>query len=170
MEAAWRECVSEVWTTGDCGTTTKWSSVRRNGQGKPEIPEKKNQPTASSGTIPSCKNPVNRLGIEPGSPWWEASVLIAQPPRPLLCVRSVAVMYPLERIFTKRGKFIPALTSRIIVQEFLVYPTQAHETSGVHVKTRYGRLLTARSREPMRVIEVSMERHRNEEVGEVGDP
>ncbi|KAJ8871234.1 hypothetical protein PR048_027540 [Dryococelus australis] len=31
---------------------------------------------------PTCENPVTRPGIEPGSPWWEASVLIAQPPRP----------------------------------------------------------------------------------------
>ncbi|KAJ8867261.1 hypothetical protein PR048_031060 [Dryococelus australis] len=38
--------------------------------------EKTRRPAASSGTIPICENP-------PGSPWWEASVLIAQPPRPL---------------------------------------------------------------------------------------
>ncbi|KAJ8870942.1 hypothetical protein PR048_027244 [Dryococelus australis] len=36
--------------------------------------------SASSGTIPTCENPeLNRPGIEPGSPWWEVSVLIAQP-------------------------------------------------------------------------------------------
>ncbi|KAJ8870838.1 hypothetical protein PR048_027138 [Dryococelus australis] len=34
------------------------------------------------GTIPTCGNPVIRPGIEPGSPWWEASVLTSQPPRP----------------------------------------------------------------------------------------
>ncbi|KAJ8871817.1 hypothetical protein PR048_028157 [Dryococelus australis] len=28
------------------------------------------------------RKPVTRLGIEPGSPWWEASRLITQPPRP----------------------------------------------------------------------------------------
>ncbi|KAJ8869179.1 hypothetical protein PR048_030749 [Dryococelus australis] len=33
----------------------------------------------SSGTIPTCKYP----GIEAASPWWEASVLTAQPPWPL---------------------------------------------------------------------------------------
>ncbi|KAJ8869018.1 hypothetical protein PR048_030564 [Dryococelus australis] len=33
--------------------------------------------------FPNCENPVTRPGIEPGSPWWEASVLIAQPPWPL---------------------------------------------------------------------------------------
>ncbi|KAJ8867790.1 hypothetical protein PR048_031595 [Dryococelus australis] len=50
------------------------------GRVKREIPEKARRPTASSGTIPTCENPVTRPGIEPGSPWWEASVLIAQPP------------------------------------------------------------------------------------------
>ncbi|KAJ8879204.1 hypothetical protein PR048_019810 [Dryococelus australis] len=48
------------------------------GRGKREIPEKTRRPTASSGTITTCENP----GIEPGSPWWQPSVLIAQPPGP----------------------------------------------------------------------------------------
>ncbi|KAJ8883936.1 hypothetical protein PR048_015792 [Dryococelus australis] len=46
------------------------------GQGKREIPEKTRRPTASSGTIPTCR------GNEPVSPWWEASELTARPPRP----------------------------------------------------------------------------------------
>ncbi|KAJ8880032.1 hypothetical protein PR048_020654 [Dryococelus australis] len=50
--------------------------------GKGEIPEKTRRPTASSGSIPTCENPVTRPRIEPGSPWWEVSVLIAQPPWP----------------------------------------------------------------------------------------
>ncbi|KAJ8889773.1 hypothetical protein PR048_009276 [Dryococelus australis] len=54
------------------------------GRGNRDIPEKTRRPTASSGTIPTCENPVTQPGIEPGSPWWEASVLITQPPRPLL--------------------------------------------------------------------------------------
>ncbi|KAJ8884986.1 hypothetical protein PR048_011182 [Dryococelus australis] len=45
------------------------------------IPDKTRRPTASSGTIPTCKNPVTRPGIEPGSPWWEASELTAQSPQ-----------------------------------------------------------------------------------------
>ncbi|KAJ8874298.1 hypothetical protein PR048_025144 [Dryococelus australis] len=53
---------------------------RNEGGGEQEIPEKTRRPTASSGTIPTCENPVTRLGIEPGLPWWEESVLIAQPP------------------------------------------------------------------------------------------
>ncbi|KAJ8895343.1 hypothetical protein PR048_000675 [Dryococelus australis] len=58
---------------------------RRNegfGGGDREIPEKIRRPTASSGTILTCESPVIRSGIEPCSSWWEASVLIAQPPRP----------------------------------------------------------------------------------------
>ncbi|KAJ8869243.1 hypothetical protein PR048_030815 [Dryococelus australis] len=39
---------------------------------------------ASSGMIPTCENPVIRPRIEHGSPWWEASGLTAQPPRPQL--------------------------------------------------------------------------------------
>ncbi|KAJ8872346.1 hypothetical protein PR048_025950 [Dryococelus australis] len=51
-------------------------------RGKREIPEKTRRPTAASGTIPTCENPMTRPGIEPCWTWWEASVLIAQPPRP----------------------------------------------------------------------------------------
>ncbi|KAJ8871033.1 hypothetical protein PR048_027337 [Dryococelus australis] len=51
-------------------------------RGKREIPEKTRRPTASSGTIRTCENPVTRPGIEPGSPWWEASGLTARPLRP----------------------------------------------------------------------------------------
>ncbi|KAJ8890883.1 hypothetical protein PR048_010392 [Dryococelus australis] len=47
-----------------------------------EIPEKTHKPTASSGTIPTCENPVTRPGIEPDSHWWEPRVLIAQTPCP----------------------------------------------------------------------------------------
>ncbi|KAJ8891817.1 hypothetical protein PR048_004371 [Dryococelus australis] len=35
-----------------------------------------------AGEIPTCENPMTRPGIEAGSPWWEASVLIAQPSWP----------------------------------------------------------------------------------------
>ncbi|KAJ8893091.1 hypothetical protein PR048_005674 [Dryococelus australis] len=52
------------------------------GVGKWEIPEKTCIPTASSGTILPCENLVTQPGIEPGSPSWEASMLIAQPPWP----------------------------------------------------------------------------------------
>ncbi|KAJ8884324.1 hypothetical protein PR048_016181 [Dryococelus australis] len=51
--------------------------------GKWEIPEKTRQPAATYGTITTCENPMTRPGIEPGLPWWEGSVLIAQPPWPL---------------------------------------------------------------------------------------
>ncbi|KAJ8875148.1 hypothetical protein PR048_023041 [Dryococelus australis] len=41
-----------------------------------DVPEKTRRPAASSDTIRTCDNPgVSRSGIEPGSPWWEASRL-----------------------------------------------------------------------------------------------
>ncbi|KAJ8870513.1 hypothetical protein PR048_029536 [Dryococelus australis] len=53
------------------------------GRGKQDIPEKTRWPAASCDAIPTCGNPgVTRPGIEPGSPWWEASRLTAQRPRP----------------------------------------------------------------------------------------
>ncbi|KAJ8868665.1 hypothetical protein PR048_030204 [Dryococelus australis] len=54
------------------------SSAGMKERGKREIPEKTRRPTASSGTIPICENPVTRSGIEPSSPWWEASRITAQ--------------------------------------------------------------------------------------------
>ncbi|KAJ8869162.1 hypothetical protein PR048_030732 [Dryococelus australis] len=53
---------------------------------------KTSRPTASSGTIPTCENPVTRPGIEPWSQWWEASGLTAQPPWPLACVESCLLL------------------------------------------------------------------------------
>ncbi|KAJ8883437.1 hypothetical protein PR048_015280 [Dryococelus australis] len=42
------------------------------------------RPAAWAGVIPTCENPgVTRPGIEPDSPWWEASILTSHPPRPL---------------------------------------------------------------------------------------
>ncbi|KAJ8875014.1 hypothetical protein PR048_022904 [Dryococelus australis] len=56
--------------------TDRVASLER---GKREIPEKTHRPAASSGTISTCENPeVSRPGIEPGSPWWEASSLTAK--------------------------------------------------------------------------------------------
>ncbi|KAJ8890525.1 hypothetical protein PR048_010034 [Dryococelus australis] len=43
--------------------------LRNEGEGETGDPEKTRRPTASSGTIPTCENPVARPGIEPGSPW-----------------------------------------------------------------------------------------------------
>ncbi|KAJ8886131.1 hypothetical protein PR048_012340 [Dryococelus australis] len=50
----------------------------RLGTGETEIPEKTRRPVALPGTIPTCENMVTRLGIEPSSPWWEASMLTTQ--------------------------------------------------------------------------------------------
>ncbi|KAJ8869820.1 hypothetical protein PR048_028829 [Dryococelus australis] len=66
-------------------------------RGKREIPEETRRPTTSSGTIPTCENPVTRPGIEPGSPWWEAG----KPLKMLLVTsmdnRAVSIFYPLQR-------------------------------------------------------------------------
>ncbi|KAJ8897723.1 hypothetical protein PR048_003073 [Dryococelus australis] len=49
-----------------------------------EIAEKTRRPAALSGTIRTCENPgVTRPGIEPGSPWWEASRLTGLDLRPM---------------------------------------------------------------------------------------
>ncbi|KAJ8871060.1 hypothetical protein PR048_027364 [Dryococelus australis] len=59
------------WCSGDNGAALERKSGR-NGI----------SPRKPAGTIPTCENPgVTRPGIEPGSPWWEASSLTAQLPR-----------------------------------------------------------------------------------------
>ncbi|KAJ8871558.1 hypothetical protein PR048_027884 [Dryococelus australis] len=50
-----------------------YSGAGMKGRGKREIPEKTRRPTASSGTVPTCENPVTRPGIEPG--WWPLHTL-----------------------------------------------------------------------------------------------
>ncbi|KAJ8866659.1 hypothetical protein PR048_032520 [Dryococelus australis] len=47
--------------------TSTWSSAGMKGQGKWEISEKTRRPAASFSTIPTCEDPVTRLGIEPVS-------------------------------------------------------------------------------------------------------
>ncbi|KAJ8872135.1 hypothetical protein PR048_025737 [Dryococelus australis] len=77
------DTVSALWPAAEVlhiHPTPGWRV--RVGRGKRVIPKKTRQPTQSSGTITISQNAVTRLGIEPGSPWWEASVLIAQPPWP----------------------------------------------------------------------------------------
>ncbi|KAJ8898026.1 hypothetical protein PR048_003386 [Dryococelus australis] len=62
------------------------------GRGKRNIPEKTHRLTVSYGKISTCENPVTRPGVEPGSPWWEASMLTAQPQ--LVCVRWRNILEP----------------------------------------------------------------------------
>ncbi|KAJ8875096.1 hypothetical protein PR048_022987 [Dryococelus australis] len=82
---------------------------RNEGGGKREITKKTRGLTASSGTIPTCENPVTRPGIESGSPWWEASRLTAQPTWPL---RDFTNVY-LTRLITKRGGAVVTHWTRI---------------------------------------------------------
>ncbi|KAJ8875040.1 hypothetical protein PR048_022930 [Dryococelus australis] len=71
------------WRVGVNNSQQRKSSAGMKGRRKREIPEKNRRPTASSGTIPKCENPVTRSGIEPDSPRWEASGMTARPPRTL---------------------------------------------------------------------------------------
>ncbi|KAJ8872982.1 hypothetical protein PR048_026598 [Dryococelus australis] len=54
---------------------------RNKGEEETEDPEKSRRPSSSSATIPKCENlGMAQPGTKPGSPWWEASRLTAQPP------------------------------------------------------------------------------------------
>ncbi|KAJ8867792.1 hypothetical protein PR048_031597 [Dryococelus australis] len=80
-------------------------------RGKREIPEKTRRPTVSSGAIPTCENPVSRPEIEPGSPWWEASGLAAQPPWPLAIMKQKNIHISPKYLFsvgttTSRNKLL----------------------------------------------------------------
>ncbi|KAJ8885498.1 hypothetical protein PR048_011696 [Dryococelus australis] len=55
--------------------------TRKKEQGKREIPKKTHSIAASFCTIPTCENlGTTPLGIKPGSPSWEASILTTTPP------------------------------------------------------------------------------------------
>ncbi|KAJ8898155.1 hypothetical protein PR048_003515 [Dryococelus australis] len=86
------------WQFWDSQGVSLECGARVRGRDKREITERTRRPAASSGKIPICESLVTRPGIEHGSPWWEASVLIAQPPRPqskykssLVCSLAVSV-------------------------------------------------------------------------------
>ncbi|KAJ8869756.1 hypothetical protein PR048_028764 [Dryococelus australis] len=92
-----------------------WSGAGIKGRGRREISEKARRPTASSGTISTCEKSNDPAGIEPGSPWWEASMLIAQPPCPppppppqlcrkkLNCIVNIAYTLAHQRNFFPRS-------------------------------------------------------------------
>ncbi|KAJ8878824.1 hypothetical protein PR048_019411 [Dryococelus australis] len=73
------------------------SGAGMKGWGKREIPKKTRRRTTSSGMIPTCRNPVTRPGIKPGSRWWAAG----KPLKMLLVTsidnRAVSIFYPLQR-------------------------------------------------------------------------
>ncbi|KAJ8896891.1 hypothetical protein PR048_002237 [Dryococelus australis] len=70
----------EGCTSLDVGRPRLNSGMQR--RGNRELPEKIRRPEASSGTILTCENcGTTPPGIEPGSPWWEASALTTAPPQ-----------------------------------------------------------------------------------------
>ncbi|KAJ8875861.1 hypothetical protein PR048_023764 [Dryococelus australis] len=105
-------------------------------RGRREIPEKTRRPPASSGTIRTRENPVTRPGIEPGSPWWEASVLIAQPPCP-----------PHDKIDVKH---VYTEVDFAIGSQFIRHALDDSEP----IADGLGLLFTSRSSEPMRESKV----------------
>ncbi|KAJ8867457.1 hypothetical protein PR048_031259 [Dryococelus australis] len=112
---------------GATGETEK----RECGWGKREIPEKIRRRTASSGTIPTCGDPVTRPGIEPGSPWWEASVLIAQPQWPYILKFAQA-----NRARVVRQQQNTHQTSRTLIRpvEHSSDQSNTHQTSRTHIR------------------------------------
>ncbi|KAJ8894054.1 hypothetical protein PR048_006664 [Dryococelus australis] len=84
-------------------------------------------PAASSGTIPTYKNTgVTWPGIEPGSSWWEVSILASQPPRPLTLLQGRANRW-------WRGKAWSSLACRNIMCRDMVTDPYLAECSG-HVE------------------------------------
>ncbi|KAJ8871566.1 hypothetical protein PR048_027892 [Dryococelus australis] len=71
-------------------------------------PRKTRRPAASSSTIPSCGNlGVTRSAIEPGSPWWAARSLTAQPPRPQWGWMSTREKPPKTNLWNRRQEWNP---------------------------------------------------------------
>ncbi|KAJ8896396.1 hypothetical protein PR048_001740 [Dryococelus australis] len=98
------------------------------------IPEKIRQSTASSGTIPTCENPVTRPEIEPGSPWWEASMLTTQPPSSLDIIH---LLFYLTATWTGVSESpSPPIQRRLIGLSQLVPFTTAGRSPGTWLKTR----------------------------------
>ncbi|KAJ8868955.1 hypothetical protein PR048_030496, partial [Dryococelus australis] len=79
-------------------------SVHRADEGETRKPRR---PAASYGTIATCENAgVTQPGIESGAPWWEASGLTTQPPRPqvVYVFRIVRVSeFPLHIVRARSG-------------------------------------------------------------------
>ncbi|KAJ8865931.1 hypothetical protein PR048_033454 [Dryococelus australis] len=70
--------------SGESDTPTPQNARRYRGENTGDLGGPLTARGGGNGTsprIPTCGNPVTRLGIEPGSPWWEASVLTGRPPR-----------------------------------------------------------------------------------------
>ncbi|KAJ8877924.1 hypothetical protein PR048_022383 [Dryococelus australis] len=76
-------------------------------KGRGETGDPREKPP-THGTIPTCENPVTRPRIEPGSPWWKASVLIAHPLRPhtVGCCAPIGATLPLPYDLEVDGKSV----------------------------------------------------------------
>ncbi|KAJ8888059.1 hypothetical protein PR048_007545, partial [Dryococelus australis] len=67
---------------GTAASKRVWSSAGMKGWRKRELPEETRRLAESPGTIPTSENPgATQSGIEPCSPWREASALASTPPR-----------------------------------------------------------------------------------------
>ncbi|KAJ8868728.1 hypothetical protein PR048_030267 [Dryococelus australis] len=126
------------------------------GRGKREYPEKTHRQTVSSSLIPTCDNPgVNPPGIEPGSPWWEASEYGAAPVNKGEGKREISEKTPPTSGITRHDPHM-----------------RKSESDPAGNRTRE-EIRTALNIEVLRAdegVEVSMEQHRNERAGETGDP
>ncbi|KAJ8874981.1 hypothetical protein PR048_022871 [Dryococelus australis] len=113
---------------------------RNESTGKREIPEKTQRPTASSSTIPTCENPGRNQ------------------PR----IEPGSPWWEARRL-TTQSPAASRTTGEAILNNLRIVP-----------KYTWGNLYryfsVPRSREPMRAIEASVERRRNEVAGETGDP
>ncbi|KAJ8871231.1 hypothetical protein PR048_027537 [Dryococelus australis] len=91
----------DVWAAVNIGVSLanerEASAGMRRGEGNGRSPRKPTGPAASSSTIPKCENPGGTpTGTETGSPWWEASVLPAEPPRPRPQFKNFCLIFKLR--------------------------------------------------------------------------
>ncbi|KAJ8875018.1 hypothetical protein PR048_022908 [Dryococelus australis] len=111
-----------------------------------------------------------RPGTEPGSPWWEASRLTTQPPldSAVLCTNiPISTAHWLSAATVEGDDWASVLQE---VPNTLNALDDSERIADLQGKQVASAIRPARSREPMRVSEVSMEQRRNVRAGETGDP
>ncbi|KAJ8878554.1 hypothetical protein PR048_019132 [Dryococelus australis] len=114
---------------------------------------------------------VTRSGIEPGSPWWEASAIIAQPPWPHLDLRIllrtvVSDIYMHARIQSEvRDYNVTSFTGSRWM------PLTKYQTASPHrVKIRVVQQCTEGPFKIQFCMKQNMGDHRNAKAGKTGDP